>query len=191
MALDALAAVAVLILQTLPVRRRTLATARVEDIVLPPRPGVRGTIYFPGTSMKQHEPASAGLAPWKVELLRLYLLSYRPVLLGEGEDAGHLFPGRLPGEPLSRARFAANVVAGIWRATGERLNVHRWRKLMGGALYRATQDERLVRGLLTHSPNSRAIEHYVRLDRPRIAAERLDAVFEKLLADALGEGEVR
>jgi hypothetical protein len=176
-------AAAIVILSSLPVRLSTLAWTALANIKWPD-PARPGTIYWPPEHTKTEKPALAVLAPWKMQILVDYIAHGRSAL--GASDNTWLFPGRRLGyelEPRSTQRIAENLKDLIWERLGVRIHTHLWRKLMAGLLFDATKDQRVVRYLLGHSPNSKATDVYVDQMRSRWASAKLEEITAALIGN--------
>ena len=174
MARDVQAAVAMLIEQTLPVRWGDLTRSLLDtNLILPAKPGGTGMLYYriSKTQSNGRREQQARLSAWKVELIRTFILYYRPVLAEDDRLNPHLFPGRIPGQPTTR--LGADVRARVYTWLGQTVNPHLWRKLMGGYLLLQTNDMKLVADLLGHVEGSRATQVYVEM-KSGWAAQALD-----------------
>jgi hypothetical protein len=181
MARDVQAAVAMLIEQTLPVRWGDLTNTLLDtNVMLPAKPGGTGMLYYRirKTRRKGRREQQANLSPWKVELIRMFILHYRPILAAHDAQNPHLFPGQLPGKPTTR--LGADVRARVYAWLGHTVNPHLWRKLMGGYLLLQTNDMKKVADLLGHVEGSRATQVYVEM-KSAWAAKELDAHVTRLV----------
>jgi site-specific recombinase XerD/transcriptional regulator with XRE-family HTH domain len=182
-ALDLEAACKIVILSSLPVRLSTLAATALANIKWP-HPAAPGTIYWPVKHTKTEKPLMAVLAPWKMQIIMDHVAHGRSAL--GATDETWLFPGRRLGyehEHRSEQRVAENLRDLIERRIGIRIHTHLWRKLMAGLLFDATKDERVVRYLLSHSPNSKSTDVYVDQMRSRWASGKLEEITEALIGN--------
>lgn len=180
MALDVEAAVMCLIEQTLPVRLSTLARTDITlNLDLPSRRGAPGLLSYRADQTKTRKAIQAELAPWKVELLRLHLRHYRPLLTTDNANP-HLFPGARPGTHKTLGAVSRRCCAFVRDWLGCTINMHLWRKLMGGYLLLQTRNMELVETLLGHSRGSRATKVYVEM-QTRWAAAELDTHVTRLI----------
>ena len=191
MARDVQAAVAMLIEQTLPIRWGDLTRTLLDtNIMMPAKPGDTGMLYYriSKTQAKGRREQQARLSAWKVELIRTFILYYRPVLAEDDRLNPHLFPGRIPGQPTTR--LGADVRARVYTWLGYTVNPHLWRKLMGGYLLLQTNDMKLVADLLGHVEGSRATRVYVEM-KSQWAAQALDAHVTRLVEQTRMPDDIR
>lgn len=187
MALKAQSAVAILIEQTLPVRWGDLGRSAFDvNIILPKQRNAAGTLHYrvSKTQEKGVRDVQAALSPEKVRLLEIYRRHYRPVLTRHDPSNPYLFPGTECGAAKSYGQLSRQVKTLVHQATGYLVNGHLWRKLMGGYLLYQTQDMKLVRALLGHTPNSTATHVYVEFQTAWAAAE-LDKHVTRLVQGAV------
>lgn len=187
LALKLESALPILIMTSLPVRLATLTQTAIADIRWPQDPCLPGNIYWPPEATKTNKALSAVLAPWKMQILDGFVAHYRPELAAE--DNPWLFAGRRLGYedgPRSEQRIAINLKEIIVDRLGVEIRTHLWRKLMAGLLFDATNDERVVRYLLGHAPNSQATDVYVDQMRSRWASATLEGITEALIANREG-----
>jgi hypothetical protein len=118
MANRAEAAIGNLILCTLPVRRRALATTDWRRNFRPPsrRGGNATLIYFPEQS-KTKRPQQVIIDGWKWRLIELYWKHYRPVLSG-AERSTYLFPGHTASGHKSSQKLADAITNLVRKRTG-------------------------------------------------------------------------
>jgi hypothetical protein len=175
MARRAEAAIGNLILCSLPVRRRTLATTDwSRNFRAPSRRGRTATlVYFPDQT-KTKRALQVILESWKWHLLDLYWRLYRPFLPG-ADRSDYLFPGNTPTGHKAFSSLARGIVQFVRRRTGLVMNLHLWRHLMGAALLEEHKDVHLVEELLGHVPGSRATRRYVEL-KAKWSAQALDKI---------------
>jgi hypothetical protein len=177
-------ALPILIMTSLPVRLATLTQTALANIRWPQDPCLPGNIYWPPEATKTRKALSAVLAPWKMQILRGFIDHYRPELADK--DNPWLFAGRRLGNedgPRSAQRIAINLKEIIDERLTITIRTHLWRKLMAGLLFDATKDERVVRYLLGHSPNSRVTDVYVDQMRSRWASATLEGITEALIGN--------
>jgi hypothetical protein len=169
------AAIGNLILCSLPVRRRTLATTDWNrNFRAPSRRGRTATlVYFPDQT-KTKRALQVILDGWKWNLLDLYWRLYRPLLPG-ADQSTYLFPGNTPTGHKVFPSLARSIVQFVKRRTGLIMNLHLWRHLMGAALLEEHKDVHLVEELLGHVPGSRATRRYIEL-KAKWSAQALDKI---------------
>ena len=175
MARRAEAAIGNLILCSLPVRRRTLATTDwTRNFRAPSRRGGTATlVYFPDQT-KTKRALQVVLESWKCTLLDLYWRHYRP-LLQSADRSSYLFPGKTATGHKAFSSLARSIVQFVKRRTGLVMNLHLWRHLMGAALLEEHRDVHLVEELLGHVPGSRATRRYIEL-KAKWSAQALDEI---------------
>lgn len=180
MAREMEAAVAVLILQTLPVRRTNLASIDMaRHLRAPLRRRESGGLSFPAEEVKNNTPLDAGLSADKWALIELYRRHYRPLLSADAATSSYLFPARDGEGHAAPAALATMIGKRLYRATGIRMNLHLWRHLISMLWLRdhpAQYD--VVRALLGHASNSQATQRYAELETVAAAAQS-DRVLEK------------
>lgn len=180
MAREMEAAVAVLILQALPVRRANLASIDMtRHLRAPLRRGESGRLSFPAEEVKNNTPLEAALSPDKWALIDLYRRHYRPLLTVDAATSPHLFPARDGGGHATPAGLASMIGKRLYRATGIRMNLHLWRHFIAMLWLRdhpAQYD--VVRALLGHATNSQATQRYAELETIAAAAQS-DRVLER------------
>jgi hypothetical protein len=177
MARRAEAAIGNLILCSLPVRRRTLATTDWNRNFRAPsrRGGTATLVYFPEQT-KTKRALQVVLENWKWKLLDLYWRHYRSELPGS-DASSYLFPGKTATGHKAFPSLARSIVTFIKHRTGLVMNLHLWRHLMGAALLEEHKDIHLVEELLGHVPGSRATRRYVEL-KAKWSAQALDEIID-------------
>ena len=191
MAREVQAAVAMLIEQTLPVRWGDLTKTLLDtNLMLPAKPGGKGMLYYriSKTQKKGRRNQQARLSAWKAELIRTFILHYRPVLAAHDPLNPYLFPGQIPGQPTTR--LDADVRAHVYSWLGYTVNPHLWRKLMGGYLLLQTNDMTKVADLLGHVEGSRATQVYVEM-KSAWASQELDAHVTRLVEGTQMPDDIR
>ncbi|HYH17978.1 MAG TPA: hypothetical protein VD995_05110 [Azospirillum sp.] len=131
MALRALTAVAVLLLNTLPVRLKTLCLTELDrNIIWPARRQDTGLLCYEAWQTKTDVAMQAPLAPWKVRLLEIYRDVYRPALADITDNPYLLASSN--SEDGRRGRmdsFGELIARHVRRETGVEINPHLWRHL--------------------------------------------------------------
>ncbi len=178
MANRAEAAIGNLILCTLPVRRRALATTDWRRNFRPPtrRGGNATLIYYPEQS-KTRRPQQVIVDGWKWRLIELYWKHYRPLLSG-ADRSTYLFPGNTASGHKTSQKLADAITNLVRKRTGLVMNLHLWRHVMGAKLLEEHEDMHLVEELLGHVPGSRATRRYAEL-KTKWAAKRLDGITDQ------------
>jgi Phage integrase family len=178
MAIRAEAAIGNLILCTLPVRRRALATTDWRRNFRPPtRRGGNATLIYHPEQSKTKRPQQVILEGWKWRLIETYWKHYRPLLCG-ADKSTYLFPGNTPSGHKTSQKLADAITNLVRKRTGLVMNLHLWRHVMGAMLLEEHEDMRLVEELLGHVPGSRATRRYAEL-KTKWAAKRLDGITEQ------------
>jgi integrase len=122
-------AIAILLLQTAPIRIKNLAQIDIRKHLI--SRGDRLYLVFDGSDVKNSEPIDFELPDNVVEMLAWYIREHRPILIKEPSNA--LFPGQkhaaktkgLLGEQISKT---------VFRYTGMKFNPHLFRHA-GGKLF--------------------------------------------------------
>jgi hypothetical protein len=175
MAHRAEAAIGNLILCSLPVRRRTLATTDwARNFRAPSRRGGTASLVYHPDQSKTKRPLPIVLDARKWGLIALYWRDYRPQLNG-ADRSSYLFPGNTRSGHKTPGKLAAAITGFVRRRTGLNLNLHIWRHVMGAKLLEEHEDICLVEELLGHVPGSRATRRYVEL-KTKWSAEQLDHI---------------
>jgi len=172
------AAIGNLILCTLPVRRRALATTDWRRNFRPPtRRGGNATLIYHPEQSKTKRPQQVILEGWKWRLIETYWKHYRPLLCG-AKGSTYLFPGNTPSGHKTSQKLADAITNLVRKRTGLVMNLHLWRHFMGAKLLEEHEDMHLVEELLGHVPGSRATRRYAEL-KTKWAAKRLDGITEQ------------
>jgi hypothetical protein len=178
MATRAEAAIGNLILCTLPVRRRALASTDWQRNFRPPtRRGGNATLIYHPEQSKTRRPQQVIVDGWKWRLIELYWKHYRPLLSGSDRSA-YLFPGTTASGHKTAQKLADAITNLVRKRTGLVMNLHLWRHVMGAKLLEEHEDMHLVEELLGHVPGSRATRRYAEL-KTKWAAKRLDSLTDK------------
>jgi hypothetical protein len=178
MAIRAEAAIGNLILCTLPVRRRALATTDWQRNFRPPtRRGGNATLIYHPEQSKTRRPQQVIVDAWKWHLIELYWKHYRP-LLSSANKSNYLFPGNTASGHKDSQKLADAITKLVRKRTGLIMNLHLWRHIMGAKLLEEHEDLHLVEELLGHVPGSRATRRYVEM-KTKWAAKRLDGITEQ------------
>jgi hypothetical protein len=178
MANRAEAAIGNLILCTLPVRRRALATTDWQRNFRPPtRRGGNATLIYHPEQSKTKRPQQVVVDGWKWRLIELYWRHYRPLLSG-ADRSTYLFPGNTASGHKIGQKLADAITNLVRKRTGLVMNLHLWRHVMGAKLLEEHEDMHLVEELLGHVPGSRATRRYAEL-KTKWAAKRLDGITDQ------------
>lgn len=180
MAREMAAAVAVLLLQTLPVRRANLASIDMtRHLRAPLRRRENGLLSFPEEEVKNQVALEAALSPEKWALVETYRRHYRPRLCHDAAANPHLFPAREGDGHASPASLGVMIGKRLYRATGVRMNLHLWRHFIASLWLRDHPGKYdVVRALLGHANNSQTTRRYAELE-VAAAAALSDGVVER------------
>ncbi len=121
--------VAILILQTAPVRLKNLAEINIRKHLI--ARGERLYLVFDGSEVKNNEPIDFELPQNVVEMLVWYIHEYRPILINEPSDA--LFPGQKHAAK-SQGLLGQQIAKIVFRYTAMKFNPHLFRHA-GGKLF--------------------------------------------------------
>jgi hypothetical protein len=185
-------AVAVEILNALPIRLQTLLALNLSRNFTPPsgRRG-KGKLVVFADQEKSEKLLEAPLSKRSWKLIQHYCRHYRPILPG-ALKSNFLFPSADP-----TGHGSENLTKSIQRLIKRRLKVditvHLWRHIMGTRLGEATNRPNEGAKLLGHLDGSKASRRYIRV-RARAAAERLQKITDAVRAVGtrqLGRGKHR
>jgi len=178
-------ALAIELLNTLPIRRKTLVKIQPGRNLLKPKGGQPKLLVY-ANQEKSGNLLEARLTDRTWRIIKLYLRHYRPKLIG-ADRGSYLFPGRRGGHMAPQG--VAGAITGLVKEwIGVHVNPHLWRHLMSSKLGEVTGRVEDAERLLGHSLDSRATKRYARL-RSKMAAELLRGVTER--ARAKGGREVK
>jgi integrase len=121
--------VAILILQTAPIRIKNLAEIDLNKNLI--SRGDKIYLVFDGSQVKNNQPIDFELPEWVVEMLVWYLKEHRPVLLNKPSDA--FFPGANGGSK-HEATLGQQISKTVYRFTGMEFNPHLFRHA-GGKIF--------------------------------------------------------
>jgi len=190
MAHDVQTAIMCIIEQTLPVRvgdlRKTLITG---NIIWPTMKGGQAILHYHPGKNGGDKSLQAPLVAWKTQLLEIYIKHYLPVLRNDPANP-YLFPGLKDGEPKSYSAVSRQCGRLIKVWTGHTVNMHLWRKLMGGYLLAQTKNMELVEDLLGHVRGSDATKVYTEMQSAWAVAE-LDVHVSRLMSGAIKKKHTR
>lgn len=155
----AAAAIGVLILCTLPVRRRTLGTTTWSNFRKPDRQGANATLMYDEAQTKNKKPLKAILEAGKWRLIELYWMNYRPILNG-ADRTDFLFPSMAATGHVSLQALAHAIIGLVRRHTGLIMTLHNFRHVMASKLARADREIDGAARALGHAPGSVATLHY-------------------------------
>jgi len=164
---QARSAVAIEILNTLPVRRGSLVAIDIKRNIIPNR-GMWPLLIFYPDQVKTRRTLEVRLSQRTWRLISLYCKHYRPMLPG-ADQSTLLFPGAST-KPTAPVKFAMSVCDVVRKRLGVTMNVNLWRHVLAtkvAEMRGATEDGAR---LLGHAPGSHSIGYYVRIGS-RIAAK--------------------
>ena len=184
MARDVQTSIMCLIEQTLPVRLGDLAKTKIDVNIIfsTSKTGSAMLHYIPGKTNNKGKDAKSlqiALAPHKTRMLEAYIKYYLPVLSNDPTNT-YLFPGDKPGTHKTYGAVGRQCKKMVKERTGHTVNMHLWRKLMGGYLLMKTKNMELVEGLLGHVHGSGATSVYAEMQSSWASAE-LDKHIAKLV----------
>jgi hypothetical protein len=171
-------AVAVEILNTLPIRLETLCALDLTRNFTPPsgRAG-KGKLVVLTDQEKSEKLLEAPLSERSWKLIQRYCRHYRPVLPG-ALQSNFLFPSAGP-----TGHTGANLTKAVQRLIRRRLKVevtvHLWRHIMGTKLGEATDRPNEAAKLLGHLDGSKSSRRYIRV-KTRAAADRLQRITDSV-----------
>jgi hypothetical protein len=168
--------IAIDILNTFPIRRRTLATLDLKRNFLRPPGGNTSLVIYPDQE-KSRKLLEASLTERNCRLLSLYISHYRPVLPG-ADRSSYLFPAATSRGYVSPTTFVGVIAKIVKRRTGIHMHVNLWRHVMATKLGERTQRAEDGGKLLGHIPNSSSTRRYVRLGT-RLAARQLREITDE------------
>jgi integrase len=121
--------VAILILQTAPIRLKNLSQIDIRKHLI--SRGDRLYLVFDRSEVKNNEPIDFELPDNVVEMLAWYIREHRPILINEPSDA--LFPGQKYAAK-SQGLLGEQIAKTVLRYTGLQFNAHLFRHA-GGKLF--------------------------------------------------------
>ncbi|WP_273678657.1 site-specific integrase [Erythrobacter fulvus] len=119
-------AAAIAILLVIPLRRNNLAAIDIHRHLVSNRNGVY--LVIPEHETKNREPINFQIPAFALEIVKWYIVGYRPYLL-DGESSS-LFPGR-GGQPKSPHTLAQQIKQTVWEFLGLEFNIHLFRHAAG------------------------------------------------------------
>lgn len=139
-------AAAIAILLVIPVRRTNLAAIDLHRHLISNRNGVY--LVIPEHETKNRAPINFQIPPFALEIVKWYIVGYRPYLL-DGESTA-LFPGR-GGQPKSPHTLAQQIKQTVWAFLGLEFNIHLFRHAAGKIFLDLDPGNyEVVRQLLSH-----------------------------------------
>lgn len=173
-------AVAVEILNTLPIRLGTLRALDLGRNFTPPsgRKG-RGKLVVLADQEKSEKLLEAPLSERSWKLIQGYCTHYRPVLPG-GLNSNFLFPAA-DRSAHSHGNLTKSIRRLVKRHLKVDITVHLWRHIMGTKLGEATDRPNEGAKLLGHLDGSLSSKRYIRV-KTRAAAERLQQITNSVRA---------
>lgn len=192
MAYDARAAIAILILMTLPLRRTNLTELRVgKELILPTNRREPAQIMVDAASVKNTVDLACLIPQHARDLIELYIRWYRPVLIAGkkssepganpvGDGDHYLLPIKGGDKPIDGVKLREKIVDLVKKETGLEVTTHFFRHLMGSLMLRANPALADAAGnLLGHKSGSRVTKLYADLPTAR-AASTLEEVKDAL-----------
>jgi hypothetical protein len=170
------AAVAIEILNTLPVRRGTLLSLDFRRNIIRQR-GMSPLLVFYPNQVKTRRAVEVRLSPRTWRLISIYCKHYRPILRG-ADQSTLLFPGQMTKSP-EPTHFAESVCTVVRKRLGVRMNMHLWRHLLGTKVAEMREQTEDAGKLLGHVPGSTSTANYVRVGT-RIAAKWLSQITDEV-----------
>lgn len=119
-------AAAIAILLVIPLRRTNLAAIDIHRHLVSNRNGVY--LVIPEHETKNREPINFQIPAFALEIIKWYIVGYRPYLL-DGESTA-LFPGQ-GGQPKSPATLAIQIKQTVREFLGLEFNIHLFRHAAG------------------------------------------------------------
>lgn len=119
-------AAAIAILLVIPLRRTNLAAIDIHRHLVPNRNGVY--LVIPEHETKNRQPINFQIPTFALDVIKWYMLEYRPYLLSG--DSTALFPGR-NGLPKSPATLAIQIKDTVREFLGLEFNIHLFRHAAG------------------------------------------------------------
>ncbi len=119
-------AAAIAILLVIPLRRTNLAAIDIHRHLVSNRNGVY--LVIPEHETKNREPINFQIPAFALEIIKWYMIEYRPYLF-EGESAA-LFPGR-DGQPKSPHTLGLQIKQTVREFLGLEFNIHLFRHAAG------------------------------------------------------------
>jgi hypothetical protein len=169
-------AVAIDILNSLPVRRRSLLSIDLRRNIIPHRRVSPSLIFYPD-QVKTRRALEVRLSERTGRLISLYCEHYRPILPG-ADRSTLLFPGRSTKVPQPSV-FADSVCNVVRSRLGVSMNMNLWRHLLATKVAEMREQTEDAGKLLGHAPSSRATDYYVRIGT-RIAAKWLHQITDEV-----------
>jgi len=171
-------AVAIEILNTLPIRLETLSALDLTRNFTPPSGSAgKGKLVVLADQEKSEKLLEAPLSERSWKLIQRYCRHYRPILPG-ALQSNFLFPSAGP-----TGHTSTNLTKSIQRLIRRRLKVdvtvHLWRHIMGTKLGEATDRPNEAAKLLGHLDGSMSSRRYIRV-KTRAAAERLKRITDSV-----------
>jgi hypothetical protein len=147
-------------------RSGNILNLKTTDIEWPTRRGGPAYLYLSADRTKNDREAEGELEPEFVELLHLWIKTYRPVLTGGDGSNDWLLPGDTPDGRVSEA-LPTSIKKLVWRRLGLVFNLHFARTIFAETLLAADiRNTDAAREGLGHKPGSATLEgHYARARR--------------------------
>jgi hypothetical protein len=173
---QARAAVAIEILNTLPVRRGSLLSIDLQRDVIAHRGVSPHLIFYPG-QVKTRRALEVHLSQRTWRLISIYCKNYRPILPG-ADQSTLLFPRRSTKPPKSNS-FSEGVCRIVRDRLAVDMNLNLWRHLLATKVAERREKTEDAGKLLGHALGSRSTEYYVRIGT-RIAAKWLSEITDEV-----------
>jgi hypothetical protein len=186
-------AIAIEILNTLPIRISTLVALDLKRNFIPPshRKG-DGKLVIYGDQEKSEKRLEAALSPRTWRLIALHCRHYRPMLPG-ADRSSCLFPTVAVTNYPWTNKLGENIAALVKKRLKITVTTHLWRHIMGSRLQDYSDRPDDGEKLLGHLPGSDSTRRYVRV-RTNEAAQRLRELTDSVRAEGakqLGYGRHR
>lgn len=179
--------VAILILQTAPIRLKNLTQIDIRNHLI--SRGNRLYLVFDGSEVKNNEPIDFELPDNVVEMLAWYIREHRPILINEPSDA--LFPGQTHAAK-SQGLLGDQISKTVFKYTGMTFNPHLFRHA-GGKLFLDMRpgEYEVVRRILGHrsiatttsiytgAETRTAGQHFAATIAQRLDAKKSQAAYSK------------
>jgi hypothetical protein len=168
-------AIAVDILNTLPIRISTLAALDLErNFIAPWRHRTNGRLVIWGDQEKNEKRLEAQISPRSWRLLSLYCSQYRPAIPG-ADKSSLLFPARTRIGHTGPSLLGTAIRKVVKQRIKVDVTVDLWRHIMGTKLEERSERSGDGQRLLGHVTGSRSTNHYIRVNTSD-AAKRLRAI---------------
>lgn len=187
-ALDALAAVAIGILLSCPMRAKNLANLDIQKHLIPQTKGKKTlySIHVAKTEVKNRQDIDSGLSEPVSALVRDFLAYHHPVL---ASNTTALFP-RPDGKPRDPGKLGELVEGRIQKWLGLKVHMHLFRHIAAMQYLEAYPGEyESVRRFLGHAKIDTTTGYYAPLSNRAIQAKYHDEVLAQALKPTIGKGK--